>query len=207
VRRAVVGIALLSYSVAAHLSYHIGAQQLAVLCLFAVFLIITFLYVFSGPRPSRPSVAALVVICAITLAGLLFQTSLPVVLFPLAINVALFIVFGRTLINGREALITRFARLERDDLPDVVVRYTSRLTAVWCGVFALLALEVVLLAVLASPEVWSLFVNLLNYIFVGTLFVLEYVYRRWRFPGQSAQSPWQFFVGLSRADWVKLSQN
>lgn len=48
--------------------------------------------------------------------------------------------FGRTLRPGQEALITRIARVGDPALPAHLVRYTRRLTALWCAWFVLAAL-------------------------------------------------------------------
>src|SRR5688500_5452099 len=74
---------------------------------------------------------------------------------PVLIYLFLAVYFGRTLLPGRVALITQMAlRLHGDDGRDVdeVSRYTRRLTAVWCGLFLLLATTNALLAVLAKPN-------------------------------------------------------
>src|SRR5688572_6735921 len=47
--------------------------------------------------------------------------------------------FGRTLLAGREPLITRIARVSDPGLAPALCRYTRRLTAVWCGYFVLAA--------------------------------------------------------------------
>ena len=45
--------------------------------------------------------------------------------------------FGRTLLPGREPLITRIARVSDPGLAPALCHYTRRLTAVWCGYFVL----------------------------------------------------------------------
>ena len=44
-----------------------------------------------------------------------------------------------------------------------------------------LVLETILLALFASVETWSLFCNILNYVFIGLCFIIEYSYRIYRF--------------------------
>jgi len=41
-------------------------------------------------------------------------------------------------------------------------------------------------------ETWSLFANFLNYIFVGVFFMLEYLYRDYRFPEQKYRNVFDF---------------
>jgi uncharacterized membrane protein len=113
---------------------------------------------------------------------------------PVCINLGLAWVFGRTLAPGREALITRFARME-DPQPDpAVLAYTRRLTWVWVVFFLVMAAVSAALAALAASgarEAWVWFTAVGNYLCVAALFAVEYVYRRRRFPRNAAASPRQ----------------
>lgn len=91
--------------------------------------------------------------------------------------------FGRTLLPGQEALITRFARSEDDTtLTPEVLRYTRNLTWVWVWMFVLMWVESAALLALGETGIWSICTNFLNYLAIAGLFLLEYPYRRWRFP-------------------------
>ena len=101
---------------------------------------------------------------------------------PLAVNLALCALFGRTLAAGREPMIARFARLERgDELPPDLARYARALTVAWTGFFAAMAAVSLGLALWGSVLAWSLFTNVINYALVALFFVGEYVVRRVRF--------------------------
>jgi uncharacterized membrane protein len=100
---------------------------------------------------------------------------------PVAIYLALGIWFGRTLLPGREPLISRFASLERGRLEPVLARYTRRLTALWSAFFVGMAIACATLAVLADGRTWSVFTNGVNYLLMAVLFFGEYVYRRLRY--------------------------
>ena len=107
-----------------------------------------------------------------------------------AINLALLWLFGRTLLAGREPLITGFARKFHGTLPPHMERYTRRVTIAWCAFFAG---ELVVSAVLlmSSVEIWSLFVNALTGPLVAFMFVAEYVYRVIRYRDFPHASIWQ----------------
>lgn len=87
-------------------------------------------------------------------------------------------VFGRTLLPGRTALISRIGERMRGELPEPVARYGHRLTQVWTLFLALIGLECLLLGLFAPPLVWSLFANFINYGLIALLFVVEYPIRR-----------------------------
>ena len=109
---------------------------------------------------------------------------------PLAVNLALCGLFGRTLAAGREPMIARFARLERGaELPADLARYTRALTAAWTGFFAAMAAVSLGLALWGSVLAWSLFTNVINYALVALFFVAEYVVRRVRFRHYRHLSP------------------
>jgi len=97
--------------------------------------------------------------------------------------------FGRTLLDGREAIITRIARHARGGaLPPPLEQYTRRLTAAWCVFFAAQLAGSALLLAYGSLESWSLFINVLSFPLVGLMFALDYLYRviRYRHLPQSS---------------------
>jgi|SRR5688572_30527659 hypothetical protein len=90
--------------------------------------------------------------------------------------------FGRTLLEGREPLITRLARSVHGSLPAEIAAFTRRVTAAWCAFFASQVLLSALLLAFAPFEVWSLFVNVLNVPLLVLMFVGDHLYRAIRFP-------------------------
>ena len=98
-------------------------------------------------------------------------------LIPVLINSVLAVLFGRTLLPGKTPVITRFSVLLRGKLEPLALGYTRRITQLWTLFFLLLALESLLLALFAPLQIWSLFVNILNYLFAALLFTGEYFFR------------------------------
>lgn len=114
-----------------------------------------------------------------------------------AINLALCFAFATTLRVSEEPLITRFARLTRGgQLPSELARYTRCLTGVWAAFFALMACISLVLALFGPVSAWSLFTNVLNYLFVVLFFVAEYVYRRLRYRQHTHVSPWRMIRNM-----------
>ena len=75
---------------------------------------------------------------------------------PVVINLALCVLFARTLRPGREPLITGFARLGRGgQLAPDLARYTRTLTLAWACFFVLMATISITLAVTGPLAVWS----------------------------------------------------
>ena len=96
--------------------------------------------------------------------------------------------FWRTMMPGREALITRLARHVHGTLPEDIERYTRQVTTAWCLFFAGMALTSLMLFLLAPLAVWSVFANLLNVPLVVAMFLAEYLYRILRYPNFSHAS-------------------
>jgi len=93
---------------------------------------------------------------------------------PVLINLLLALVFGGTLLPGATPLITQFAQIMEDDLDAKALGYTRQVTIAWALFFILMSTEALLLALYASPFIWSLFTNFLNYLFLLLFFLLEY---------------------------------
>lgn len=96
----------------------------------------------------------------------------------LAFDLLLALVFAITLRPGREALVTRLARIVHGGtIPDVIVPYTRAVTAVWAIYFIALASISTLLFFTQSREAWSLFINVLVWPITVALFAIEYAVR------------------------------
>jgi uncharacterized membrane protein len=118
---------------------------------------------------------------------------------PAAIPAALLLLFAGSLRAGEVPLVTRIARIMHDGaLPEDLVSYTRRVTWLWCAVCASLFLSAVLLAVFASPPLWSLMTNLVHYLVLGAVFLLEYAWRRFRFRHHPHLGLFQFLRRLAQ---------
>jgi len=119
---------------------------------------------------------------------------------PVALNLGLCWLFGRTLARGRVPLIARFALMEQGTLSGELAAYTRVLTWLWTLLFAAAALASLLLALSGSRDAWSLFTNLVNYVLVVALFLGELAYRRLRFRNYRHQSPLQLLRNVRRTN-------
>jgi uncharacterized membrane protein len=124
---------------------------------------------------------------------------LPLYVPPVLVPAFLAWVFGQTLLPGRTSLIERLVHLLHapDAVPEpAALVYARRLTLVWTVLFIVLAVTNLLLAAFAEPEQWSLFANLIAYVIVVAFFVVEYAYRRRRFPRQPYRTMLEFLQRL-----------
>lgn len=93
-----------------------------------------------------------------------------------------FMVFGRTLIAGRQPLCTRFAEAVHAPLTPQHYRYTRQVTIAWTLFFVAMALISTGLFFLAPLATWSVFANFLTLPLVVLMFVAEYLVRRRMLP-------------------------
>jgi uncharacterized membrane protein len=104
--------------------------------------------------------------------------------------------FGKTLLPGKEPLITKIARVVfQDDGPETAA-YTRRVTWLWTCFLGIILVQTIGLSLFAPIEIWSLFTNVLNYLFMCLLFIIEYIYRQVRFGYR--HSLFYYLRGLSR---------
>ena len=102
------------------------------------------------------------------------------------VNASLFTLFARTLAGNKTALITQLALKVHSQmpggLPAPIRAYTRVLTYVWSAFFLLSIAASLVLYSFVSFAAWSLFTNVFALPIILAVFVLEYVYRRLRFP-------------------------
>lgn len=98
------------------------------------------------------------------------------VLQHVAINAALCGWFGSTLRGRGLPLITQFAQRVHP-LKGHMLAYTTQLTRIWTGFFALTVLASILIYLTRPFSEWSLFANVLSPVMVTLLFVGEHLLR------------------------------
>ncbi|MCU7802133.1 MAG: hypothetical protein KZQ96_02965 [Candidatus Thiodiazotropha sp. (ex Lucinoma borealis)] len=165
------------YSLSMHLSILAGLNNL----LAWIVLTVASLYaVLSYQQPIKSLFFVCFALIALfnVIAGYDFVIYLPPILVPSI----LLVLFAGSLFNGREAFITRIAsKMSNEKLSMKETNYTRKVTWLWSGFFILIITETVFVTIFANKEVWSLFANIYNYVFIGTLFVLEYAFRIYYF--------------------------
>ena len=98
------------------------------------------------------------------------------------VQFALATLFGLSLRDGAEALVTQLARRVHGPLPGAIERYTRQVTVAWTVFFIAMAATAMLLFGLAPRAIWSAFVNLCTAPAIALMFIVEYAVRRRRFP-------------------------
>ncbi len=194
-------LGLAAYAVAAHLGLAYGSPWPALLLLLAL--------LASGAwqaarRGARGQVMLLAgggaALASLALTG---RGHLALYLPPMIITLSILALFAGSLQRGRTPLVTRMARLLEGELPPEVVRYTRGVTVAWALFLAAMNLELWLLALLAPPEIWSLFANFINYALLLLFFAGEYWLRRRCLPQRTQPG---FVAFMRRLSTIRLSE-
>jgi uncharacterized membrane protein len=97
-------------------------------------------------------------------------------LYPALVNLGLLMVFGKTLVQG-PSMVEKFARIGKPDLSALAVRYTRRVTQIWCAFFVANGLFSLYTALYWTRAAWSLYNGAVAYGLIGLLLVGEIAWR------------------------------
>ena len=126
--------------------------------------------------PKSLLVASMVAVSLLWLTSL-YDSDLALRLYPVFMTGSMLAMFTASLFYP-PPIIERFARIMEPDLPEEGVRYTRRVTEVWCGFLFLNALIALWTALYASMTVWALYNGVISYCLMGALFGGEFLVRR-----------------------------
>jgi uncharacterized membrane protein len=99
-------------------------------------------------------------------------------LYPVFVNLGLLLAFGATVIRG-PSMIEKFARMHNPQLGSEGVRYTRRVTMIWCAFFVANGLFSLYTALRWSDFAWALYNGAIVYGPIGALIVGEMGWRHW----------------------------
>jgi uncharacterized membrane protein len=169
----------LAYPLLSHLATYIRSERLAWIAM-TVFVAVPLL-----PSLKRGRAWAWLTLAGVTAAfygcALLGTARLLMYLPPVLLPASVLFVFARSLQSGRTPVVTQVATQIRGALPAELVSYTRTVTQFWVVLLASLAASSILLALFATPELWSVATNGVQYLVLAAAFLGEYLVRRIRF--------------------------
>jgi uncharacterized membrane protein len=182
---------VLAYLALAHLASVGGNPGIAALALLAAVVLVLL------PVLLQPRILAWAALAAIG-AALWWLSATPGVWIvlrqgPVACVAFVCLGFARTLGRGRVPLVTRIAaamdQLSPEALAPELRDYTRRVTAGWAWMLGALAVFDLALVLRGTPEQWSWFANIGDYVAIGGFMLLEFAWRQHRFPGRHRSFP------------------
>ena len=130
-----------------------------------------------------------------------YKSAVALVLAPsVAVNAMLFVLFGHTLLPGREPLITRFRRVEQGYVTLKFASYTRYLTILWVILFAIATITSVAAAFWGGTALWSWISLVAIPVATSSLFLGEHIYRALRFGPEGRSSPMRTLAIVLRPD-------
>jgi len=180
---------MITYPLMAPLFLWLGEPMLLVFLLATI----TLLLALDRLQKKDHKAATISLLTLVLFIALLLFNSAEVLIFipPVMIPLGLFLLFHQSLAKSSTPLITKYAEIIDGELNEELRSYTRVLTKVWRGLFLLLAVESLILALFVSIDVWAWFTHIFNYIFIFSVFIAEYIYRKKRF-GSTSTSFWNF---------------
>ena len=209
---ALTGMLALAYPITTHVAIARRSPLLTLLAIVLLSAIVMIPWLLSGRLLAWATLPLVAIGCWLLSDARL--ALLPLYLPPIMIPAAVGWLFGQTLLAGRMPLIEQFLRaMERSEQEPApaVLSYARQLTSVWSALLFSLALINLLLAAFAAPqglllasgivppvtvpqEAWSWFANCIAYLVIAVFFVVEFAFRRRRFP----QQPYSFISFVRR---------
>ena len=125
----------------------------------------------------RSAIAWCFVVACLVALSLWTDTALGLLLYPVAVNFSLLIVFAVSLTQP-QSLVEKLARLQEPNLPDAAVAYTRAVTKVWALFFFLNGSIALYTVWLGDQALWLLFNGFIAYICIGLLAAGEWLVRR-----------------------------
>ncbi|AIR04306.1 MULTISPECIES: hypothetical protein [Cedecea] len=130
----------------------------------------------AGPLRIVTQVVAVagIILCA---ASYLLKTHQLLLFYPVVVNSVMLAVFGGSLWSSMP-IVERLARLREPDLPEPAVRYTRRVTQIWCLFFVANGSIALFTALYGDMTLWTAWNGMIAYLLMGTLMAGEWLVRR-----------------------------
>jgi uncharacterized membrane protein len=130
----------------------------------------------AGPMRVVTQVVAVagIILCV---ASYLLSTHQLLLFYPVVVNSVMLTLFGGSLWSSMP-IIERLARLREPELPEAAVRYTRRVTQVWCAFFIFNGTVALFTALHGDMTLWTAWNGMIAYLLMGTLMAGEWLVRR-----------------------------
>lgn len=113
----------------------------------------------------------------LTLASIWLREAQLLLWYPLVVNLVMLALFGGSLFS-RMPIIERLARWREGELSPAAVRYTRRVTQIWCGFFVVNGSVSLWTCLQGNLSAWTLWNGMLSYCLMGALFAGEWLVRQ-----------------------------
>lgn len=130
----------------------------------------------AGPLRGVTQVVAAVGM-TLCVASYLLKTHQLLLFYPVVINAVMLAVFGSSLWSAM-SIIERLARVREPELNAAGIRYTRRVTQIWCAFFIINGSIALMTALHGDMALWTLWNGMISYLLMGTLMAAEWLARQ-----------------------------
>ncbi|AKJ40703.1 hypothetical protein [Pragia fontium] len=113
----------------------------------------------------------------LALASWLLKQNHWLLYYPVVVSLLLLGLFGQSLFRP-PSIVERLARLTEPDLPPAGVRYTRRVTQVWCLFFIINGSIALFTCLYDDIKLWTLYNGAISYFLMGILMGTEWIIRK-----------------------------
>ena len=157
-----------------------GDVTVAAITLIAWVIVRTIPVLLSAKKEQRLAALQLPAIALVfAILGWIFDKGVLLMILPSATQAAFGLTFLRSL--KTTPLIEHFARMVKPALSPGELVHCRSWTRIWGFYLLVLAALGLVLAAVATLEVWTIYVGLVSYGLVGVLFAIEYLVRKFKF--------------------------
>lgn len=114
---------------------------------------------------------------ALCVVSYLFKAHHLLLFYPVGVNLIMLALFGGSLWSAAP-IVERLARLHEPDLPEAGVRYTRRVTQVWCCFFIINGSIALFTALYGDMSLWTAWNGIISYLLMGMLMSGEWLVRQ-----------------------------
>ncbi|ENV9334155.1 hypothetical protein ACV822_002827 [Klebsiella aerogenes] len=111
------------------------------------------------------------------IASYLLKTHQLLLFYPVVVNTVMLAVFGGSLWSSMP-IVERLARLREPALPERAVRYTRRVTQIWCAFFVGNGGIALFTALHGDMSLWTAWNGMISYLLIGMLMAGEWLVRQ-----------------------------
>ncbi|EIH4284747.1 hypothetical protein CFJ09_005446 [Escherichia coli] len=129
----------------------------------------------TGPLQVVTKIIAVVGI-VLCVSSFLLKTHQLLLFYPVVVNAVMLAVFGGSL-RSTMPIVERLARLQEPDLPEKAVRYTRRVTQVWCLFFIFNGSIALFTTLYGNMPLWTAWNGIIAYLLIGFLTAGEWLIR------------------------------
>ncbi|EPV8392509.1 hypothetical protein [Klebsiella sp. 141161] len=111
------------------------------------------------------------------IASYLLKTHQLLLFYPVVVNTVMLAVFGGSLWSSMP-IVERLARLREPALPERALRYTRRVTQIWCAFFVGNGGIALFTALHGDMSLWTAWNGMISYLLIGMLMAGEWLVRQ-----------------------------